>query len=64
MFFTLMKSKVVQEEPVSLLSTSMGATPDIVTLGKGLGGGFPVAVLLKHNIAETIQPGEHGSTSR
>ena len=46
-----------------LLSTTMGATPDIVTLGKGLGSGFPVsAVLLKKHIADTIKPGEHGST--
>lgn len=46
-----------------LLSTSMGADPDIVTLGKGLGGGFPVsAVLLKNKIAKSIKPGEHGST--
>ena len=41
----------------------MGAIPDIVTLGKGLGGGFPVsAVLIKKHIADTIKPGEHGST--
>lgn len=46
-----------------LLSTTMGADPDIVTLGKGLGGGFPVsAVLIKQHIADTIKPGEHGST--
>ncbi len=46
-----------------LLSTAMGADPDIVTLGKGLGSGFPVsAVLIKKEIADTIKPGEHGST--
>ena len=36
-----------------LLSTYMGAKPDIVTLGKGLGSGFPVsAVLMTESIAK------------
>lgn len=46
-----------------LLSTQMGAKPDIVTLGKGLGSGFPVsAVLMSDAIAQSVKPGEHGST--
>jgi acetylornithine/succinyldiaminopimelate/putrescine aminotransferase len=40
-----------------------GVLPDLVTVGKGLGGGFPVAaVLLKEAVAATVSPGEHGST--
>ena len=37
--------------------------PDIVTLGKGLGGGFPVAAFLcTEAVAATVQPGDHGTT--
>lgn len=37
--------------------------PDIVTLAKGLGGGVPIgAVLAKEDVANVIQPGDHGST--
>lgn len=48
---------------VPLVSTSQGLQPDLVTVGKGLGGGFPVAaVLLTEAMANTVQPGEHGTT--
>jgi ornithine--oxo-acid transaminase len=38
--------------------------PDILILGKALGGGvFPVsAVLSRHEVMDTLKPGEHGST--
>ena len=37
--------------------------PDIATLGKGLGGGFPVAgFLCSAAVAETVQIGDHGTT--
>ncbi|MBW2268012.1 MAG: aspartate aminotransferase family protein [Deltaproteobacteria bacterium] len=37
--------------------------PDIATLGKGLGGGFPVAAFLCTDaVAETVQIGDHGTT--
>ncbi len=40
-----------------------GVRPDIVTLGKGLGAGFPVAATLcTEAVAATAKPGEHGST--
>ncbi len=40
-----------------------GAKPDIITLGKGLGGGFPVAAFLcTEELARTASPGEHGGT--
>jgi acetylornithine/N-succinyldiaminopimelate aminotransferase len=40
-----------------------GVTPDILTLGKGLGGGFPVAAFLTTEaVADTVQLGDHGST--
>lgn len=37
--------------------------PDVVTLAKGLGNGFPIgACLAKNKAAQVIQPGNHGST--
>ncbi len=37
--------------------------PDLCTVGKSLGSGFPVAaLLLTEAMAQTTQPGEHGST--
>ncbi|KPK98626.1 MAG: acetylornithine aminotransferase [Omnitrophica WOR_2 bacterium SM23_72] len=38
-------------------------TPDIMTLAKALGGGFPIGVMVvKKEIADTLQPGMHAST--
>lgn len=38
-------------------------TPDIMTLGKGLGGGVPIgAVLARERVSEAFDPGSHGST--
>jgi acetylornithine/N-succinyldiaminopimelate aminotransferase len=40
-----------------------GVAPDVVTLGKGLGGGFPVAAFLTtESVAETVRLGDHGTT--
>lgn len=40
-----------------------GIEPDIFTLAKGLGGGFPIgAVCAKESIANAFKPGDHGST--
>jgi len=40
-----------------------GIKPDIVTLGKGLGGGVPIgAMLATQKIADSFGPGSHGST--
>ncbi len=40
-----------------------GVVPDILTLGKGLGGGFPIAAFLcSEDVAATVQKGEHGGT--
>ena len=43
---------------------NVGVTPDLVTLGKALGGGLiPVsAVVGRSDVLGVIQPGEHGST--
>jgi len=47
-----------------LASTLFGLDPDIVTLAKGLGGGLPLgAILLKEKIANSIKPGDHGTTT-
>ncbi|MGB8817405.1 MAG: aspartate aminotransferase family protein [Rhizobiaceae bacterium] len=38
-------------------------TPDIVSLAKGLGGGFPIgAVLCSEAVAQSMTPGTHGTT--
>ena len=40
-----------------------GVVPDIITLAKALGGGFPIgAMLARGEVAETFQPGDHAST--
>ena len=46
-----------------LVSVADGITPDIVTLAKGLGNGFPVgACLAVGPAADLFTPGSHGST--
>lgn len=40
-----------------------GVQPDIMTLAKGLGGGFPVgAILAGERVASAMEPGDHGTT--
>jgi predicted acetylornithine/succinylornithine family transaminase len=40
-----------------------GVVPDVLTLGKGLGGGFPIAAFLTTEaVAKTVSPGDHGGT--
>ncbi len=40
-----------------------GVTPDVITLAKGLGNGFPIgACLARGQAAELFSPGHHGST--
>lgn len=37
--------------------------PDIITLAKGLGGGFPIgAIITNQKVSDAIQPGDHGTT--
>ncbi|GAB7007638.1 acetylornithine transaminase [Nocardioides sp. AN3] len=46
-----------------LASHSSGVTPDIVTLAKGLGGGFPIGACVGLGRAATLlEPGNHGTT--
>ncbi len=39
-----------------------GIKPDLVTLGKGLGGGLPISALLATREAACFEHGDHGST--
>lgn len=40
-----------------------GATPDLMAVAKGLGGGFPIgAILATNDAAKGLTPGTHGST--
>ena len=40
-----------------------GATPDIMMVAKGIGGGFPLgATLATEEVGQVMQPGTHGST--
>ena len=42
---------------------TLGMTPDLVALGKALGGGMPVgAAMISSKVAETISAGDHGTT--
>jgi predicted acetylornithine/succinylornithine family transaminase len=42
---------------------ALGWQPDLVSVGKALGSGVPVgAALISQRVAETIAPGDHGST--
>lgn len=42
---------------------ALGLCPDLISVGKALGGGFPVAaVLVSQRVAEAISPGDHGTT--
>ncbi|MBI4888932.1 MAG: acetylornithine/succinylornithine family transaminase [Acidobacteria bacterium] len=41
----------------------LGLNPDLMSLGKALGGGLPVgAALLSERVSQTISAGDHGST--
>ena len=42
--------------------TSHGVRPDIVTLGKGLGGGVPIGALLASEAVSCFAPGDQGGT--
>jgi acetylornithine/N-succinyldiaminopimelate aminotransferase len=46
-----------------LASTRSGVVPDIITLAKGLGGGFPIGACLGLGVAASLlEPGNHGTT--
>lgn len=47
----------------TFLFKKFGLKPDLVTLGKSLGGGLPLsATLISDRVANTIQPGDYGCT--
>ncbi len=39
-----------------------GIEPDVMTLGKGLGSGFPIGALLAKDHVDVWEPGDHGTT--
>ena len=40
-----------------------GITPDVISIAKGLGSGFPIgAIIAKEEAAKGFEPGTHGST--
>jgi predicted acetylornithine/succinylornithine family transaminase len=44
-------------------SQALGWTPDLISVGKALGSGVPVAAaLVSEQVAATIAPGDHGTT--
>ena len=46
-----------------LYSPALGLTPDLLALGKALGGGMPVgAAMLSARVAAAAAPGDHGTT--
>lgn len=45
-----------------LRAEAEGVSPDILTLGKGLGGGVPIAALLAQEHAACFEAGDHGGT--
>jgi acetylornithine/N-succinyldiaminopimelate aminotransferase len=45
------------------LNSELYVTPDIMTLGKAVGGGMPVGVMYaRPEVAQLLTPGKHGST--
>ena len=44
-------------------SQAIGLSPDLVSVGKALGGGVPIgACLCSERIAQAVSPGDHGTT--
>ena len=44
-------------------STVLGLQPDLISVGKALGGGVPIgAALIRESVAQAVSPGDHGST--
>jgi predicted acetylornithine/succinylornithine family transaminase len=44
-------------------SQAIGWRPDLLSVGKALGSGIPIgAALISEHVADTISPGDHGST--
>jgi acetylornithine/N-succinyldiaminopimelate aminotransferase len=48
---------------VPFYSQALGLEPDLISVGKALGGGMPVgAALCSQRVADAVSPGDHGTT--
>jgi len=48
---------------VPFYSQALGLQPDLISVGKALGGGVPVgAALCSQRVADAVSPGDHGTT--
>jgi len=48
---------------VPFYSKALGLEPDLISVGKALGGGVPVgAALCSQRVADAVSPGDHGTT--
>jgi acetylornithine/N-succinyldiaminopimelate aminotransferase len=48
---------------VVFYSRALGLDPDLIAIGKALGGGIPIgAALIRESVAQAVSAGDHGST--
>jgi acetylornithine aminotransferase len=57
-------AELARQADVGARAPRAGGAPDLVTLAKGLGGGFPIGAVVAMNgeVAARLGPGDHGTT--